>query len=907
MRSGPQLRPLIVLLGLACGAVAGGGPQNVLVVANRNQPESQALANYYAQQRGIPGRQILHLDAPTSNSVTTSVFSNSLEGPIFAYLAETGLDSQIDYLVLAGQLPFRVYTSSIGNGNGISGALFYGYREDPPSPVCNLPEDTFSDYFEAEQAFSRQGAPSLGRYIIASVLRGGTLASGLALADRSLAADGLQPAGEVLFMRTSDLARNVRWTQFHAADFLGRQLGPAWSARLLEQNNATSTNLAGFHHGLRSVDNLGTSSVLPGAYGDTLTSFGGDLLDDIDTAHQHTSALDWIDAGFAGSLGTVVEPCNYTNKFTQSRVHYWYARGFSLGEAAMMAVQNPYQSVLAGDPLTAPYARRSTVEVEGLSPGDTVGGAVPLTITASAFSPDHPIDRIDLFIDGQFASTLSYAPPAAGNTVAVALPGFTSLYTVAEGDLVPDIAQGLSAQIQSGTPDFWPRASPDRLELLQTELGVPGAHLPFSVSTHIGTATVKRVHARASAAQFLETQYTARQALYLRYEPQPGDQVHLAITRLDGTRISHTATASADDTTQSLVEDLMALVNGDPALQVPGGALATYRRPLGDATWQEFYIVARTNTWESANLFIEYDVDASLLSSLEGPDYIGHPASNSDVLSARATAFLSSGEPQLVAEHLLDTTLLANGPHTLRVVAYEGSALRTQGHALVPFVVSNAQFHCAIQQPPDQHHTVHGSVVTAEVHAASAFGTVTSLVLYAQGKAVATAATASASFAWNTTFAGPGVIPIHALARDDQGREALSPSIHINVLHDADGNGLPDAWEWERFGTLGAATTEGDDDSDGVGNYDEFIADTDPLDPSSAPRITAISLPPSPRAATEGSPRRLYRVAGGTNALQGQDWVPVPGLQPGDSAQPLWLDLPGGDAPAAYRIEIHLP
>jgi hypothetical protein len=45
---------------------------------------------------------------------------------------------------------------------------------------------------------------------------------------------------------------------------------------------------------------------------------------------------------------------------------------------------------------------------------------------------------------------------------------------------------------------------------------------------------------------------------------------------------------------------------------------------------------------------------------------------------------------------------------------------------------------------------------------------------------------------------------------------------------DSDGDGLPDAWELEHFGSL-AQTASGDPDGDGFTNEQEYLAGTDPL------------------------------------------------------------------------------
>ena len=102
--------------------------------------------------------------------------------------------------------------------------------------------------------------------------------------------------------------------------------------------------------------------------------------------------------------------------------------------------------------------------------------------------------------------------------------------------------------------------------------------------------------------------------------------------------------------------------------------------------------------------------------------------------------------------------------------------------------------------------------------------------------------------AWNALAdLGAAVITnvlLRARAQDFMlvGDWSLPTPFQVNMTQDSNTNGIPDWWEYYYFGSLQPG--DGDFDHDGVSNYAEYIADTDPTDGNSYLHISRVEAVP---------------------------------------------------------------
>jgi uncharacterized protein (TIGR03790 family) len=82
--------------------------RDLIVVFNRNQPQSQAVAVYYAQKRQVPAANLVGVEVPTSEDMSRQDFDQNLVPPVKALVAKLQAQGRTPAVLLVYGIPLRV-------------------------------------------------------------------------------------------------------------------------------------------------------------------------------------------------------------------------------------------------------------------------------------------------------------------------------------------------------------------------------------------------------------------------------------------------------------------------------------------------------------------------------------------------------------------------------------------------------------------------------------------------------------------------------------------------------------------------------------------------------------------------------------------------------------------------------
>jgi hypothetical protein len=445
---------------------AGGGPETVLLVVNRQSEVSLTIANHYQALRLIPAENVLYLDWDPKEQITdVERFRERILTPIFTEITRRGPTARIDTIVYSADFPWGIelkkdieqfarehpdllppkrspekdspkeenpadlWPKVLTPRGSITGLTYLaaGVLAKRPDYYMSLRVNQYmrraipeqKDFptlgFNSELRFGPHGeVVSQGdRYWLSTMLgivadedtRGNTLEEVLEYLTRSAVADASFPQGTIYFVQNGDIRSRTRDSAYPEVVEALRALGiRAEVVRGIMPEG--KPDCQGVMMGTASFEwSKSGSTILPGAICDHLTSLGGVMTRNA----GQTPLTEFLRYGAAAASGTVTEPFAIAEKFPLPTIHLHYARGCSVAEAFYQSVYGPYQLLIVGDPLCRPWANIPKVALSNFPEDDTINGELRLkaevTFPRPGLSPPlggGTADHLEWFVDSRY-------------------------------------------------------------------------------------------------------------------------------------------------------------------------------------------------------------------------------------------------------------------------------------------------------------------------------------------------------------------------------------------------------------------------------------------------------------------------------------------------------------------------
>ncbi len=328
--------------------------KRTLVVWNRQTPDGERLARYYASQRGLPPENIIRINVLKTEDTAKGEFDNNVVPVLHERIDKS--PTPIDFIVLTKGIPIKVYDTQAFAFDALVAAM-----DIKVEPMRQLSEEgvkrAANPYYGKSEPFSHK---KFGLYLVTR-LDGYTYEDAVKLIDNSMKAKGdkgpffadsvekvnndgyglmnasMISSGEILKKKGFDI------TVDRTADFV---LPP----EPLMGYVTWGSNDAHYSH-----DTYSKVRFKPGAIGETFVSTSGRTLKPVTSGQSVVTDL--IAQGISGVKGYVEEP--YTVALARPHILFdRYVSGYNLAESFYMASPMiKWKDIVFGDALCRPYKK----------------------------------------------------------------------------------------------------------------------------------------------------------------------------------------------------------------------------------------------------------------------------------------------------------------------------------------------------------------------------------------------------------------------------------------------------------------------------------------------------------------------------------------------------------------------
>ena len=355
--------------------------KEMVIVVNRNDPDSLSIGQHYARQRGIPESRIVQLSAPIKETITIAEYAKTVANPLLNALIENewvkGVKDRskdaygrerlsvsihnIPFVVLIKGVPLRIAndpllledsTANLSpqfrvNNGSVDGEITLLLASPQTSMTALVP----NPYFEKSSISSTDA----NRLLRVTRLDGPTKANVMNLIDRTLKAEEIGLMGRAYIDTGGPHAKGDEWIRAAGAiaEAAFFDIDYETSKRAMNHRDrldAPAIYMGWYRPHAQAQWRSPRWPVPPGAIGFHLHSFSG-------TSVRSTKT--WLGAfvaqGYCATVGNVYEPyLEYTHRPQVLLAHLM--SGGNFGEAVALSTPSlSWQSVAIGDPLYRPF------------------------------------------------------------------------------------------------------------------------------------------------------------------------------------------------------------------------------------------------------------------------------------------------------------------------------------------------------------------------------------------------------------------------------------------------------------------------------------------------------------------------------------------------------------------------
>ena len=355
--------------------------KEMVIVVNRNDPDSLSIGQHYARQRGIPESRIVQLSAPTKETITIAEYAKTVANPLLNALIENewvkGVKDRskdaygrerlsvsihsIPFVVLIKGVPLRIANDPLlleestantpeqfrVNNGSVDSEIALLLAPPQTSMTALVP----NPYFEKSSISSTEA----NRLLRVTRLDGPTKANVMNLIDRTLKAEEIGLMGRAYIDTGGPHSKGDEWIRAAGAiaEAAFFDIDYETSKRAMNHRDrldAPAIYMGWYRPNAQAQWRSPRWPVPPGAIGFHLHSFSG-------TSVRSTKT--WLGAfvaqGYCATVGNVYEPyLEYTHRPQVLLAHLM--SGGNFGEAVALSMPSlSWQSVAIGDPLYRPF------------------------------------------------------------------------------------------------------------------------------------------------------------------------------------------------------------------------------------------------------------------------------------------------------------------------------------------------------------------------------------------------------------------------------------------------------------------------------------------------------------------------------------------------------------------------